>query len=123
MNIEPEQVSMMDPISPDETAVERLAKLGERPKLTEADYWWPMGQPSEERVQDELQKEVQAVKLLQQMSKFGITGRDKVIFYFSILHYILEDQTNLDKPITWAEFRRFFNQKLAAYCEGRREHS
>ena len=122
MSTEPEQVSMMHPLSPEPTVVERIAELAERPDLSAADYWLPMGQPSEERVQDELEKEVQALKLLQRMAKFGITGRDKVIFYFGVLHYILDDQRNLDKPMTWAEFRRFFNRKLAAYCEGRHEH-
>lgn len=122
MSMEPEQICMLHPMRPEPTTIAQLAELGKRPKLDQEDYWWPTGQPSEERKADELAKELQAVSQLQKMARFGITGRDKVIFYFSILHCILEDQENLDKPITWAEFRRFFNCKLAAYCENRDRH-
>lgn len=122
MSMEPEQVSMLHPLGPEPTVEQQLAELGNRPQLTKADYWWPMGQPCEERVHEELEKELQTLKMLQRMSKFGITGRDKVIFYFGVLHYILEDKKDLDKPMTWAEFRRYFNRKLIDYCEGRKAH-
>lgn len=105
-----------------EAAIERISRIAQRPVRVE-DYVWPMGAPGEDEMQARLEREAGALALLERMGRYGVTGREKVIYYFAVLHYILETQRGLlDKPITWEDFKRLFAHELVQYSKGRSCH-
>lgn len=104
------------------TPLERISAAAERQVRTE-EYYWPQGAPPQEELQALMEREADALVQLERMGRFGVTLREKIIYYLNVMYALLNGRKEmLDRPITWAEFRRLVAHTVVEYSKGRTHH-
>lgn len=104
------------------TPLERIGVAAGRPVRAE-EYYWPRGAPTPEELQAQFDREAEALEQLERMGRFAVTLREKIIYYLNVMYALLEGRKEmLDRPVTWAEFRRLVARTVAEYSRGRAHH-
>lgn len=106
----------------EKSAIEKISEARGRAVRAE-EYYWPEGAPEPDKLQEQMEREAEALARLERMGRYGVTLREKVIFYLETMYFLMNSHKEaLDKPITWAAFRRLVAHAVVEYSKGRAHH-